>query len=102
MLQFYRLARSKALQSVFPDFVVDDETDIYRAKNFRYPRPYSEPPSPNSSRPTTPGTSVRGSDDEEDEVDEENEVRIRPQVTRKSAREYLCIFFSCYSLPNCR
>lgn len=77
-IQFYRLARSNALQKVFPDFVMDVEAEIYRDKNFRYPRPYSEPPSPNSSRPTTPGTSIRGdSDDDEDEVDSENEVYIR-------------------------
>lgn len=63
---------------------MDDEAEIYRAKNFRYPRPYSEPPSPNSSRPTTPGTSVRGSDDEEDEVDEENEVC---KITRRVVYE---------------
>ncbi|XP_065220843.1 glycogen [starch] synthase [Planococcus citri] len=71
---FYRLARAKALQNVFPDFIMDDEEEIIKAKNFRYPRPYSEPPSPSSSRPTTPGTSIRGSDDEEDEIDDENEL----------------------------
>lgn len=42
---------------------------------FSYPRPISEPPSPSSSRHTTPAASVHGSDDEdEDEVDEEKEV----------------------------
>lgn len=40
---------------------------------FSYPRPISEPPSPSSSRHTTPAASVHGSD-EEDEVDEEKEV----------------------------
>lgn len=54
-----------------------DEELEYRDENFRYPRPYSEPPSPFSSRPTTPGTSVRGDSDDEDEVDSETEVRIR-------------------------
>lgn len=71
----------RALQSVFPDFTMDDEAELYREKNFRYPRPYSEPPSPTSSRPTTPGTSIRGSDDEEDEVDEENEVNMEKTKT---------------------
>lgn len=53
---------------------MDDEEDNDR-RRFRYPRPYSEPPSPGSSRPTTPGVSIRGSDgEEEDEVDEETEV----------------------------
>lgn len=41
---------------------------------FNYPRPISEPPSPSSSRHTTPAASVHGSDDE-DEVDEEKEVK---------------------------
>lgn len=40
---------------------------------FNYPRPISEPPSPSSSRHTTPAASVHGSDDE-DEVDDEKEV----------------------------
>lgn len=40
---------------------------------YNYPRPYSEPPSPSSSRPTTPGTSVYGSDNEDD-IDDEREV----------------------------
>lgn len=40
---------------------------------FSYPRPISEPPSPSSSRHTTPAASVHGSD-EEDEVDDEKEV----------------------------
>ncbi|KAK7582751.1 hypothetical protein V9T40_014196 [Parthenolecanium corni] len=71
---FYRIARARALQKLFPDFVMDDEEDNDR-RRFRYPRPYSEPPSPGSSRPTTPGVSIRGSDgEEEDEVDEETEV----------------------------
>lgn len=68
--------------------MVDEDAGTYRAKGFRYPRPYSEPPSPLSSRPTTPGTSVRGdSDDEgEDEVDSENEVRKLDE--RSSTRRY--------------
>lgn len=40
---------------------------------YNYPRPYSEPPSPSNSRPTTPGTSVYGSDNEDD-IDDEREV----------------------------
>lgn len=66
----------KALQIVYPDMPInDDEVSVYRTKGFKYPRPYSEPPSPSSSRVTTPGTSIYGSDDEEeDEVDEQTEV----------------------------
>lgn len=40
---------------------------------FNYPRPISEPPSPLSSRHTTPAASIHGSDDE-DEIDDEKEV----------------------------
>lgn len=39
-----------------------------------FSRPYSEPPSPSSSKVTTPAASVHGSDDEGDSVDEEGEV----------------------------
>lgn len=45
-----------------------------RASNFNYPRPVSAPPSPSSSRHTTPAPSVHGSDDEEDSVDEDQEL----------------------------
>lgn len=52
---------------------------------FSYPRPISEPPSPSSSRHTTPVASVHGSDDEdedEDEVDDEKEVRKKASLRR--------------------
>ena len=55
--------------------MIDEDAGTYRTKGFRYPRPYSEPPSPSSSYPNTPGTSVRGDTDEDDEVDSESEVR---------------------------
>ncbi|KAJ4443195.1 hypothetical protein ANN_04845 [Periplaneta americana] len=69
---YYRQARMKALQKVYPDFDLDDDAYVGR---FNYPRPISEPPSPSSSRHTTPAASRHGSDDE-DEVDEEKEVTI--------------------------
>lgn len=64
----------KALQSVYPDYV--DEGSIYsqRGSNFNYPRPLSAPPSPTSSRHTTPAPSLHGSDDDEDSVDDEQEL----------------------------
>ena len=40
-----------------------------------YPRPLSEPPSPTSSRATTPAPSEIGSDDD-DSIDSEAEVRV--------------------------
>lgn len=57
----------KALQTVYPDIVFEEEEN--RGSRFNYPRPISEPPSPSSSR----HSSIYGSEDE-DEVDEEKEV----------------------------
>jgi glycogen(starch) synthase len=71
-LQYYRQARMKALQKVYSDLDMDDDASVER---FNYPRPISEPPSPSSSRHTTPAASRHGSDDE-DEVDDEKEVII--------------------------
>lgn len=69
---YYRQARMRALHAVFPELEEKDEGGI---GIFKYPRPISAPPSPSSSRLTTPAASVHGSDDEEDdEVDEEGEV----------------------------
>ncbi|GLV37040.1 Glycogen synthase [Carabus blaptoides fortunei] len=68
---FYRQARMNALHQVYPDLAAAEmENGIMSVK---YPRPISEPPSPSSSRMTTPAASVHGSD-EEDEVDEEQEL----------------------------
>lgn len=70
-LQYYRQARIKALTTVYPELASEfAEGGVGR---FSYPRPISEPPSPSSSRHTTPAASVHGSD-EEDEVDDEKEV----------------------------
>jgi len=74
---YYRQARVQALQAVYPDYV--DEGSRYQLQgNFKYPRPLSAPPSappsPSSSRHTTPAPSLHGSD-EEDEVDEETELK---------------------------
>lgn len=61
----------EALHQLFPDYVEEIENSIGTLK---YPRPISEPPSPSSSRMTTPAASVHGSDDEGDSVDSEAEV----------------------------
>uniref|UniRef100_A0A146L2D4 Glycogen [starch] synthase n=2 Tax=Lygus hesperus TaxID=30085 RepID=A0A146L2D4_LYGHE len=68
---YYRQARQKALQCVYSDIPSLEEEDGRRG--FNYPRPFSEPPSPNSSRFTTP-TGSRHASDDEDEVDEEKEL----------------------------
>jgi len=73
---YYRQARLKALCQVFPD-MFDKETEMLcitetSRRRYNYPRPYSEPPSPSNSRPTTPGASLHGSDDED--IDDEREL----------------------------
>ncbi|XP_012057060.1 PREDICTED: glycogen [starch] synthase [Atta cephalotes] len=68
---YYRQARIKALTTLYSELASEyAEGGIGR---FNYPRPISEPPSPLSSRHTTPAASVHGSDDE-DEVDDEKEL----------------------------
>ncbi|KAL5273178.1 GYS2 family protein [Megaselia abdita] len=70
---YYRQARLKALQACYPDYI--DEGSCFGSRsNLNFSRPFSAPSSPNSSRHTTPAPSVRGSDDEEDSVDEEHEL----------------------------
>ncbi|KAL1451740.1 hypothetical protein WDU94_006090 [Cyamophila willieti] len=69
---YYKQARNKALKAMFPDMEVEDDEEESTGNRFSYPKPYSEPPSPSSSRATTPVHSVHGSDDE-DSVDEESE-----------------------------
>lgn len=63
----------KALKAVYPDYVDESGLD-YVQSNFNYPRPLSAPPSPTSSRHTTPHGSRHGSDDE-DSVDDELELK---------------------------
>jgi glycogen(starch) synthase len=71
---YYRQARVKALQCVYSDYIDIGAHYLQSRDNFNYPRPLSAPPSPSSSRHTTPAPSVHGSDDEEDSVDEEQEL----------------------------
>lgn len=72
--QYYRHARVKALQIVYTDYIDEIGESVYsRTSNFNYPRPMSAPPSPSSSRHTTPAPSLHGSDDE-DSVDEDQEL----------------------------
>lgn len=63
------------MQENYPDYK-PEETSETRGKNFRYPRPLSEPSSPSLSRHTTPTPSERNSDDEgeEDDVNDEHEL----------------------------
>lgn len=70
VLQYYRQARQHALHTVYPELALEEEGGAGR---LNYPRPLSEPPSPTSSRATTPAPSEVGSD--EDSIDSEAEVR---------------------------
>ena len=69
----------KALKAVYPDIQEDEVNPKPMSKYYSYPRPISEPPSPSSSRVTTPAPSQHGSDDErdDDEVSHDSEEEER-------------------------
>uniref|UniRef100_A0A2P2I2F4 Glycogen [starch] synthase n=1 Tax=Hirondellea gigas TaxID=1518452 RepID=A0A2P2I2F4_9CRUS len=67
---YYRQARQHALCEVYPDMKLEEAGK--GAGRINYPRPFSEPPSPSSSRATTPAPSEHGSD--EDSIDSEGEL----------------------------
>jgi glycogen(starch) synthase len=70
---YYRKSRQMALQRTHPDLLSEEMLEA----RVKYPRPYSEPPSPTSSRASTPAPSVRGSDEEEeDEEEDEREAEL--------------------------
>lgn len=68
---YYRQARQHSLGVMYPELA--QEEDAAGAGRLNYPRPLSEPPSPTSSRATTPAPSEIGSDDE-DSIDSEAEL----------------------------
>lgn len=71
--RFYVHARHLALGRAFPEKFKVDPIAPLKTEGFRYPRPYSVPPSPSVSVPSTP----HHSDDEEDEgeaYDEDEEA----------------------------
>jgi hypothetical protein len=80
MFQYYRKARQMALHAVFPEFDLDEDENGSGVGRLSYPRPISEPPSPTSSRATTPIPSDQS--DEDDEVDEEREVNFKLYIYR--------------------
>lgn len=63
--RFYVHARHLALSKAFPEKFKVDPMASLQAEGFRYPRPYSVPPSPSASLHSTPHHS-----DEEDDEDE--------------------------------
>ncbi|XP_071542878.1 glycogen [starch] synthase [Panulirus ornatus] len=70
---YYRQGRQHALHTVYPELALEEAASAGR---LNYPRPLSEPPSPTSSRATTPAPSEHGSDedDAEDSIDSEAEL----------------------------
>ncbi|KAI1297650.1 Glycogen [starch] synthase [Halotydeus destructor] len=66
---YYRQSRQMALHVTHPEIMADAAT----AAKIRFPRPISEPPSPSSSRATTPAPSEPGSESEEEKDKEELE-----------------------------
>ncbi|PRD28487.1 UNVERIFIED_CONTAM: GlyS [Trichonephila clavipes] len=68
---YYRQARQMALHKTHPEVLEDDA--VRNKLQMKYPRPMSEPPSPLSSRASTPAPSEHGSDDEDELTDEEHE-----------------------------
>ena len=72
----------KALQTTFSDIQEDEEQPM--ARRFNFPKPISEPPSPSSTRPTSPVSSNHGSDDEDAAANshdsEEEELELKTAV----------------------
>ncbi|XP_022073151.1 glycogen [starch] synthase, liver isoform X1 [Acanthochromis polyacanthus] len=72
--RFYIHARHLALSRAFPDKFKTDPMAPLKTEGFRYPRPYSVPPSPSASIHSTPHHSdVEEDDDEPYDEDEEAE-----------------------------
>ncbi|XP_077566112.1 glycogen [starch] synthase, liver [Stigmatopora nigra] len=70
--RFYIHARLLALSRAFPDKFKMDPTAPPKTEGFRYPRPYSVPPSPSASVHSTPHHSDVEDDDEDDETYDED------------------------------
>uniref|UniRef100_A0A3P9LF45 Glycogen [starch] synthase n=1 Tax=Oryzias latipes TaxID=8090 RepID=A0A3P9LF45_ORYLA len=78
--RFYVHARQLALSRAFPDkFKMDT---ILKTEGFRYPRPYSVPPSPSASLHSTPHHS--DTEDEDDDAYDEEEEAERDRVNIKA------------------
>uniref|UniRef100_A0A8C5FR95 Glycogen [starch] synthase n=1 Tax=Gadus morhua TaxID=8049 RepID=A0A8C5FR95_GADMO len=78
--RFYVHARLLALSRAFPDKYEMDPM----AEGFRYPRPYSVPPSPSASLHSTPHHSDAEDDDDEDEPYDEDEEAERDRMNIKT------------------
>lgn len=77
---YYRQARMKALNMVFPEI---DAEEAAPSGRFSYPRPISEPPSPSSTRGPSPAQSDTEEENEEDDVDSEEEREALQEAVNK-------------------
>lgn len=72
--RFYVNARHLTLSRAFPDKFKMDPMVPLRGDGFRYPRPYSVPPSPSASIHSTPHHSDVEDDDDDEPYDEDEEA----------------------------
>ncbi|XP_054480770.1 glycogen [starch] synthase, liver [Anoplopoma fimbria] len=72
--RFYVHARHLALNRAFPDKFKMDPMAPLKEEGFRYPRPYSVPPSPSASVHSTPHHSDVEDDDDDEPYDEDEEA----------------------------
>ncbi|XP_069544295.1 glycogen [starch] synthase, liver [Brachyistius frenatus] len=72
--RFYIQARHLALSKAFPDKFQMDPMAPPKPEGFRYPRPYSVPPSPSVSIHSTPHHSDVEDDDDDEPYDEDEEA----------------------------
>uniref|UniRef100_A0A8D0CPD2 Glycogen [starch] synthase n=1 Tax=Sander lucioperca TaxID=283035 RepID=A0A8D0CPD2_SANLU len=72
--RFYIHARHLALNRAFPDKFKIDPMAPLKTEGFRYPRPYSVPPSPSASIHSTPHHSDVEDDDDDEPYDEDEEA----------------------------
>lgn len=78
--RFYIHARHLALSRAFPDKFKTDPMAPLKTEGFRYPRPYSVPPSPSASIHSTPHHSDVEEDDDEPYDEDEEAERDRQNI----------------------
>ncbi|XP_044041896.1 glycogen [starch] synthase, liver isoform X2 [Siniperca chuatsi] len=82
--RFYIHARHLALSRALPDKFKMDPMAPLKTEGFRYPRPYSVPPSPSASLHSTPHHSDVEDDDDDDEPYDEDEEAERDRLNIKA------------------
>uniref|UniRef100_A0A671VAA2 Glycogen [starch] synthase n=1 Tax=Sparus aurata TaxID=8175 RepID=A0A671VAA2_SPAAU len=98
--RFYIHARHLALSRAFADKFKMDPMAPPKTEGFRYPRPYSVPPSPSASLHSTPHHSdVEDSDDEPYDEDEEAE-RDRSYSRCGEITHFHCRYLLCFHVAE--